>query len=185
MSVDNNEPIDREKLVLDNMNLIPYIAREFSKNELVLEELVGEGTVALVQASRTFDEKRGTMFTTYAGTAIRNAMKKHLRNTSDNTVSFESVVNDEGLPLSETLADPMAVNPEKAMLQRELIETIKTGINRLEPREAWIIKRYFGLECGEPMSAEAIGEYIGLTRGRVSQLLTESLEFLRRYAKKT
>lgn len=176
---------EQEKLITDNMRLVPHLAKQFSQDIEVIEELVGEGHIALVEASLKFNESKGTAFPTYAGVVIRNKMIKYLNSLPEGNVSFESIVNSEGLTLFDTLEDPLAVNTEKELLKQELMGSLKEGMSRLSARDSWIVKRYFGVDGGNPMSYEEIGEYIGLSTSGVSKIIKKSLEFLNNYLKKS
>lgn len=176
---------EQTRLVAENVKLVPHLAKQFTKDYEIIEELVGEGNIALVEASIKFDISKGTPFPTYAGVVIRNKMIKYLNSMPEGNVSFESIVNPDGLTLFDTLDDLLAVNAEKELIKQELIGSLKEGLSRLSARDAWVIRRYFGVDGGNPMSYEEIGEYIGLTKMGVSKIIERALEFLRNYLKKS
>ena len=43
------------------------------------EDLIQEGMIGLLKAVKQFDESRGTEFSTYAFTVIRNEMRQYIR----------------------------------------------------------------------------------------------------------
>ncbi len=175
---------EQEKLATENQKLVPHIARQFSQSQEITAELIGEGIIALVEASQKYDETKGK-FQTYAGKIIRNRMKKFLVNDPKNMVSFESVFNSEGLPLSETLPDPDYEHVEDQIIKMENSKDLAKAILLLNPREAWIIRRHYGLDGFDPMTLQELGDYIGVSKQYVNQLHQESLEFLQNYMKKT
>lgn len=65
-----------DALVLANICLVNSLARKYASFGLPLEDLVGEGTLGLVEAARRFDPERGTRFTTYAVWSVKRAMIK-------------------------------------------------------------------------------------------------------------
>jgi len=65
-----------ESLVLANISLVTSLARKYAPFGLPLEDLIGEGTLGLVEAARRFDPHRGTRFTTYAVWSVKRAMIK-------------------------------------------------------------------------------------------------------------
>jgi RNA polymerase sigma factor (sigma-70 family) len=172
--------LEQEKLVLENLKLVPFIARQFSQIPEVIEELISEGNIALVEASRTFSENRGIQFNTYAGSAIRYKLNRYIKNLPQNVVSLESVVNQEGFSLLDTIEDTGAKNAEREVIKREKNEQLQKAINGLETRDAWIISRYFGLNGEEAITIEAIGDYLGLSRSRIYQIVKETLETLKK-----
>ena len=63
----------------------------------------------------------------------------------------------------------------KESLQVEIEKILST----LKPREAAIIRLYFGLEGDRPLTLEEIGEHFRLTRERVRQIKEKALRRLR------
>jgi len=64
----------REQLVLDNLHLVPQVARQFRTGPIPLSDLVQEGYVGLLQAVDRFDPTRGYRFATYAVWWIRRGV---------------------------------------------------------------------------------------------------------------
>ena len=48
-------------------------------------------------------------------------------------------------------------------------------INKIEPREARVLRMHFGLDGGSPVSLREIGSHMGLTRERIRQILRKGL----------
>lgn len=71
------DPDARNQLVLDNLGLVEYIAREYPFGEH--EDLVQEGIIGLMDAVRIFDFKKGGNFGALAARCIRNAIGRWLR----------------------------------------------------------------------------------------------------------
>lgn len=77
-----NEPLDREKLVLDNVGLVHHVLGKMSSYlppNLDYEDLVQQGLVGLVEASNSFDPTKEIRFSTYAYIRIRGAIIDVLR----------------------------------------------------------------------------------------------------------
>ena len=73
---------DVEALVRENVGLVGHLAREAAARlprHLDSDDLVGAGSLALVQAARSFDPSLGVPFARFASTRIRGAMIDHMR----------------------------------------------------------------------------------------------------------
>jgi RNA polymerase primary sigma factor len=86
---------------------------------------------------------------------------------------------DGGFGLSEILADHRTPLPEDAVFSNADNEVIRRLLDKIDEREATILRLRFGLDDQEPMTLKDIGAKIGLTRERVRQLEREALKKLR------
>jgi RNA polymerase primary sigma factor len=60
-----------------------------------------------------------------------------------------------------------------------LAEQIERALDTLTPRDARVLRLYFGLEGGREHTLEEIGNMLGVTRERVRQLRDRALKRLR------
>ena len=68
---------DRDRMIATNMGLVHHIARRVARSAAPLAELndlVGGGTIGLIQAVDCFNPSQGVAFSTYAAPRIRGAM---------------------------------------------------------------------------------------------------------------
>jgi len=75
--------IQKERLILEHLDTIRYIATRFSAVLppcIEVGDLVGEGVFGLLSAAERYDPARGIKFKTYAEARIRGAMMDSLRN---------------------------------------------------------------------------------------------------------
>lgn len=72
-----------------------------------------------------------------------------------------------------------AAEPELAVEERLLAEHIERALETLSPRDARVLRLYFGLEGGREHTLEEIGNLLGVTRERVRQLRDRALKRLR------
>ena len=86
---------------------------------------------------------------------------------------------DGSFGLSELLADRKTPSPEETVFSNADSEVIRRLLERIDEREATILKMRFGIGSEEPMTLKEIGATIGLTRERVRQLEREALKKLR------
>lgn len=76
------------------------------------------------------------------------------------------------------VADEMPDTEEEAM-NRFLTDEIEQALSTLPPRDAKVLRLYFGLEGGREHTLEEIGSMLGVTRERVRQLRDRALKRLR------
>ena len=82
-------------------------------------------------------------------------------------------VSGEGdqVSLLDTLEDPDSVRPPEALDEAEIKATIADAISRLPEREKIVITLYYY----EELTLREIGEVLGVTESRVSQLHTKAV----------
>lgn len=68
--LDDDKP-EQKQLVVNNMGLVPFVARQFYRNREMPPDAISEGHVGLVYAAVRFDPSRGVKFSTYAAYWIR------------------------------------------------------------------------------------------------------------------
>ena len=80
-------------------------------------------------------------------------------------------------PLEVTFADDDAVDPADEMDESLESERVREAVAHLSRREREIVELRFGFQ-GEPLTLEAIGQELHLTRERVRQLVDQALRRL-------
>ena len=99
-------------------------------------------------------------------------------NTGD--VRLDAPMDPEGdrSLIERFVADEMPDTEEEAM-NRFLTDEIEQALGTLPPRDAKVLRLYFGLEGGREHTLEEIGSMLGVTRERVRQLRDRALKRLR------
>jgi RNA polymerase sigma factor for flagellar operon FliA len=85
------------------------------------------------------------------------------------------VTDGDGISLRDTLQDPGAPDPAAVMDQAELKDRVADAIARLPEREKLVVALYYY----ENLTLREIGEVLGVTESRVSQLHTKAVLRLR------
>ena len=81
--------------------------------------------------------------------------------------------------LLDYLPDRVSPGPDEPILEKALTEALEAALATLHPREAKVLRLYFGLGDEGPMSLERIGSGMGVTRERVRQIKQQALGRLR------
>jgi len=85
---------------------------------------------------------------------------------------------DEDQMLEAILEDRNAGKPEDRMVAREERAKALKLLDKIDPREADILRLHYGLDGRKPMSLKEIGKKMGLTRERIRQLRRNALTLL-------
>lgn len=91
----------------------------------------------------------------------------------------EPFKEEEGNSLLDVLESDRYAPPDDMLMQESLQVEIDKVLSTLKPREAEIIRLYFGLDGDRPLTLEEIGEHFKLTRERVRQIKEKALRRLR------
>lgn len=70
-------------------------------------------------------------------------------------------------------------DPESRAMEKFLSEEVERALRSLSPRDAKVLRLYFGLDGGREHTLEEIGGMLGVTRERVRQLRDRALKRLR------
>jgi RNA polymerase primary sigma factor len=81
--------------------------------------------------------------------------------------------------LLDYLPDEFNPSPDENAFETALKEAIRDSLDSLKPREAKILRLYYGLDGNEAMTLEEIGSVLGITRERVRQIKEKALNRLR------
>ena len=84
---------------------------------------------------------------------------------------WSSSTTGDPVALIDTLEDPQAAEPQQAMAHTELREALGEAIARLPEREKLVVTLYYY----EELTLREIGEVLGVTESRVSQLHTKAI----------
>ena len=95
-----------------------------------------------------------------------------------NSQPVYSMSDDAAAAFAETIEDTRTPSPEDTILSAMELARLRELLERMEAREARILKLRFGIGTGEPMTLKAIGKRFGLTRERVRQMEQQALEKL-------
>jgi RNA polymerase sigma factor for flagellar operon FliA len=225
---------ERQRLIVIHYEQVKRIASQMIRKlptNIDIDDLIGWGTLGLMDALDRFSSLHGTPFHAYAEIRIRGAMVDGLRaygvpravmsraRLLDNTrqtltrqlgrppeakemaealqmdladyeafcdeavirsvVSGDSPIGEEGnTTYFDMLTDKDAQSPDEDVIQSELMDLAVKWIERLPPKEQFVVTQYF--LKGKKLSE--IGEEFGVTESRISQILHSAITRLLKYA---
>jgi RNA polymerase primary sigma factor len=82
---------------------------------------------------------------------------------------------EAGWTLGEMLTDERTKTPDAEMVMSDDLVQVLQLLEKMDKREATILRMRFGLDAEEPKTLKEIGEALGLTRERVRQIESEAL----------
>src|SRR5438270_213282 len=104
-----------------------------------------------------------------------NIIKKAIRvyNSAPQTDQAET-----GFSIDEMLMDGRTKTPDNEMVESDDLRHVLQLLDKMDKREATVLRMRFGLDDEEPKTLKEIGECPGLTRERVRQIESEALSKL-------
>src|SRR5437762_13910347 len=86
--------------------------------------------------------------------------------------------SEAGWSLDEMLMDGHAKTPDTEMVEADDLHHVLDLLDKMDKREAAVLRMRFGLDGEEPKTLKEIGERLSLTRERVRQIESEALSKL-------
>lgn len=102
---------------------------------------------------------------------------KEVIRSNGRTISMDAPISsEEDNNMYDVLQTDESPSPDKHLLNESLAYEIERALSTLSPREARVIKLYFGIGLKHPFTLEEIGEELHLTRERVRQIKEKALK---------
>ncbi len=108
-----------------------------------------------------------------------NDVKESMKNSGRHLSMDAPLVEGEDSNLYDVLRSGESPNPDRELIHESLRIEIERSLETLTPREADVVRLYFGLGDQHPMTLEEIGETFDLTRERVRQIKEKAIRRLK------
>ncbi len=96
---------------------------------------------------------------------------------SGRTLSMDAPIStEEDSTMHDVMQSDEAPSPDRNLINESLSYEIEKALGTLSPREARVLKLYFGIGMKHPYTLEEIGEELQLTRERVRQIKEKAIK---------
>lgn len=102
---------------------------------------------------------------------------------SQELVSLENPVGDDGMRVADFIGDDQAPSPDEEASRVLLKDQIRQVLRTLPHTEQKVLTLRYGLDDGRPRTLEEIGRTLGVTRERIRQIQERALIHLREPAR--
>lgn len=152
-----------------------------------IEEVAQIGAIGVMKAVEKFDRSRGVKFATFAAARIRGEILDAARNVGFIRVprsAYASGVRVETVGSLERLraafesdaGKPTGFELASARRDQDELEfAIDRFSRKLNRTERSVLRLYFGLGSGLPLTMKEVGQLHGVSESRISQMMSEIL----------
>jgi RNA polymerase primary sigma factor len=169
----------RDLLIRANIRLVMSIAKRFTSDSDFYEDLVSEGTIAVMNAVEHFDYQRGFRFSTYATQAVRRCYYRMLAKRA----KIKNVTVGSTTEMLDSVPGPEPTGEMSESAVDSLRFKMRDILSVLDTREQTIIQARFGMKDRKPsQTLQKIANQLGVCKERVRQLEQRALRKLRERA---
>ena len=167
-----------ERLIIKNEALVYHVLKQMHLYSQ-LEDYYDVGMIGLCKAAKTFDNSKGSKFSTYACICIRNAILMDIRDQKRQcdyySISLQTPVGGEKdeISLEDTISD---YELELDILNKEEKMALIESIRKLNDEDRQMIDLYFWKE----MTQQEISRYLKMSQANVSRRIQRALNNLRK-----
>lgn len=157
----------RDHIIKSNLRLVISNAGKYCSSYYGFEDLVSDGSLALMEAVDKFDYQRGFRFSTYATHAIRRSFFRKMERKHKDRKRF--IVTDPEVMSATPYDEEIDFDaPAETQLINRVIGTMS---DHLTERELHIVEGRFGLNGKtEPQTLMELSSELGICKERVRQL---------------
>lgn len=167
----------RQSLIIQNMSLVHWIVFQhfnFCQTYDDIDDFISIGTIGLIKAIDSFDQKKNCSFKTYATKVIYNEILMHLRKWKkwNSHLSLQQPISGENLTLEDVICDEKDFIDD-ILMQLDFNEAFSL-LSNLSDREQEILKYYLGFYPPKLTQAE-ISLKFNLSQSYVSRIVKNAI----------
>lgn len=173
----------RDRLIRHNLRLVAHIVKKYYSANVEQDDLISIGTIGLIKAVGSFDNKKGARFATYAARCIENEILMQFRagRKSQNDISIQEPIDSDrdgnNLTLNDIVADPFDLMEDCE--RREQAQALRRIVDLLDSRERQVIILRYGLSGESPLTQQQVADLLHISRSYVSRIEKKALGVLR------
>lgn len=167
-----------EKLIIENEALVYHVLKQMHLYSQ-LEDYYDVGMIGLCKAAKTFNNSKGSKFSTYACICIRNTILMDIRDQKRQcdyySISLQTPIGGEKdeILLEDTISD---YELELDILNKEEKMALIESVRKLNDEDRQMIDLYFWKE----MTQQEISRYLKMSQANVSRRIQRALNNLRK-----
>lgn len=166
---ETNDDSYREKIILDNMELVSNIVNKVHSMDPSIDEddLTQIGMIGLIKAIDTFDYQNSHRFVTYTSIVIRReiTLNIYINNKYANVIDSLDTIN------IEEIEDPDSIFDEEILKKYSLHLFVDPVLDNMSPRSRSIVIDYFGLYGNTYLTQKEISKKYDICISRVGQII--------------
>lgn len=163
----------KAELIERNLRLVVYIAQKFENTKLNIDDLTSVGTIGLIKAVKFFNADKQIKFATFASRCIENEILMFLRKNNKVDVSLDEPLSTDKDGNELVLGDLIGTDSEivyKSIESKVEIEILAELINRLPPREKFIMKLRYGLADSKEYTQKEVADKLNISQSYISRI---------------
>ncbi len=163
----------KAELIERNLRLVVYIAQKFENTKLNIDDLTSVGTIGLIKAVKFFNADKQIKFATFASRCIENEILMFLRKNNKVDVSLDEPLSTDKDGNELVLGDLIGTDSEivyKSIESKVEIEILAELINRLPPREKFIMKLRYGLADTKEYTQKEVADKLNISQSYISRI---------------
>ena len=167
-----------EKLIIENEALVYHVLKQMHLYSQ-LEDYYDVGMIGLCKAAKTFNNSKGSKFSTYACICIRNTILMDIRDQKRQcdyySISLQTPVGGEKdeILLEDTISD---YELELDILNKEEKMALIESVRKLNDEDKQMIDLYFWKE----MTQQEISRYLNMSQANASRRIQRALNNLKK-----
>ena len=175
---ETNDTSYREKIILDNMELVSNIVNKVHSMDPSIDEddLTQIGMIGLIKAIDTFDYQNSHRFVTYTSIVIRReiTLNIYINNKYANVIDSLDTINIEEIEDTDSIFD------EEILKKYSLHLFVDPVLDNMSPRSRSIVIDYFGLYGNTYLTQKEISKKYDICISRVGQIIHTAIHHSKR-----